>query len=78
MKVTDLLAVFEEELANDSDLDAECVPELSSSSSICGTIRKNRGLPTDMSKEAKMLKKGEVTSCRKQNVFLLSLQDKLS
>jgi hypothetical protein len=79
MKVTDLLAVIEEELANDSDLDVECVPKLSSSSSsICGTIRKNRGLPTDMSKEAKMLKKGEVTSCRKQNVFLLSLQDKLS
>jgi hypothetical protein len=26
--------------------------------------------------EAKMLKKGEVTFCRKQNILLLSLQDK--
>jgi hypothetical protein len=30
----------------------------------------------DMTEEAKMLKKGEVTFHRKQNVLLLSLQDK--
>jgi frataxin-like iron-binding protein CyaY len=35
----DLLAVIEEELANDSDSDAEYVPELSSSSSVCSTIQ---------------------------------------
>jgi hypothetical protein len=29
-----------------------------------------------MTEEAKMFKKGEVTFCRKQNVLLLSLQDK--
>jgi hypothetical protein len=29
-----------------------------------------------MIEEAKMLKKGEVTFCRKQNILLLSLQDK--
>jgi hypothetical protein len=61
----DLLAVIEEELANDSDSDAEY-----------GTIRINRGLPRDMIEEAKMLKKGEVTFRRKQNVLLLFLQDK--
>jgi hypothetical protein len=33
-------------------------------------------LPRDMIEEAKMLKKGEVTFHRKQNVLLLSLQDK--
>jgi hypothetical protein len=43
---------------------------------MCGTTRINRGLPGDMIEEAKMLKKGEVTFHRKQNVFLLSLQDK--
>jgi hypothetical protein len=74
----DLLAVIKEELANDSDSEAECVPELSSSSSsVCGTTRINRGLPRNMiEEEAKMLKKGEVTFRRKQNVLLLSLQDK--
>jgi hypothetical protein len=66
-----LLAVNEEELAYDSDSDAE----LSSSSSMCGTIRINRGLPRDMIEEAKMMKKGEVTFRRKKNVLLLSLQD---
>jgi hypothetical protein len=41
----DLPAIIEEELANDSDSDAEYVPGLfSSSSSVCGTIRINRGL----------------------------------
>jgi hypothetical protein len=44
---------------------------------VCGTTRINRGLSRDISgEEAKMLKKGEVTFRRKQNVLLLSLQDK--
>jgi hypothetical protein len=43
---------------------------------VCGTTRINRGLPRDMTEEANMLKKGDVTFRRKQNVFLLSLQDK--
>jgi hypothetical protein len=72
----DLLVVIEKEIANDSDSDVECVPELSSSSSACGTTRINRGFPRDTIEEAKMLKKGEVTFHRKQNVLLLSLQDK--
>jgi hypothetical protein len=72
----DLLAVIEEELGNDSDSDVEYVPELSSSSNVCGTTRINCGLPRDMIEEAKMLKKGEVTFCRKQIVLLLSIQDK--
>jgi hypothetical protein len=42
---------------------------------MCGTTRINRGLPRDMI-EDKMLKKGEVTFRMKQNVLLLSLQDK--
>jgi hypothetical protein len=41
-------------------------------SSVCGTIRINRGL----TEEAKMLKKVGVTFRRKQNVFLLSHRDK--
>jgi hypothetical protein len=40
---------------------------------VCGTARIHRGLPRDMIEEAKMLKKGEDTSRRKQNVLLLSL-----
>jgi hypothetical protein len=43
---------------------------------MCGTTRINCGLPRDMIEEAKMLKKGEVTFHMKQNVLLLSLQDK--
>jgi hypothetical protein len=43
---------------------------------VSGTVRINRGLPRLMIEEAIMLKKGEVTFCRKQNVLLLSLQDK--
>jgi hypothetical protein len=48
---------------------------LQKSISMGGTIRINRGLPRDMI-EAKMLKRGEVTFHRKQNVLLLSYQDK--
>jgi hypothetical protein len=40
-----------------------------------GTIRVNRGLPKDMVKEAKMLKKG-VTFRRKQNVLHVLRHDK--
>jgi hypothetical protein len=47
------MKVIEEELANDSDSDAECVPELSSSSSMCDTTRINRGLPRDMTNKLK-------------------------
>jgi hypothetical protein len=43
---------------------------------VCGTIRVNCGLPKDMVQEAKMLKKGEVTFHRKQDVLLLSHHDK--
>jgi hypothetical protein len=43
---------------------------------VCGTTRINRGLPRDITEEAKMLKKREITFRRKQNVLLLSLQDK--
>jgi hypothetical protein len=42
----------------------------------CGTIRVNRGLPKDMIEEARKFKKGEVTFCRKQDVLLVSHQDK--
>jgi hypothetical protein len=45
-------------------------------SSVCGTIRINRGLLRDMTEEAKMLKKVEVSFRRKQNVLLLSHRDK--
>ena len=41
---------------------------------VCGTIRVNRGLPKDMIEEAKMLKKGEVTFCRNQEILLISHQ----
>ena len=34
--------------------------------------RENRGLPKDMVQKAKMLKKGEVTFHRKQDVLLVS------
>jgi hypothetical protein len=43
---------------------------------MCGTTRINRGLLRDMIEAAKILKKGEVTFRRKQNVLLLSLQVK--
>jgi hypothetical protein len=43
---------------------------------VSGTIRVHRGLPKDMIEEAKMLKKGEVTFRRKQDVLLVSHQDK--
>jgi hypothetical protein len=43
---------------------------------VCGTIRVNRGLPKDMIKEANNLKKGEVTFRRKQDVLLVTHQDK--
>jgi hypothetical protein len=43
---------------------------------MCGTIRINHGLPRDVIEETKMLKKGEVTFHRNQNILLLSLQDK--
>jgi hypothetical protein len=49
---------------------------LQKSNSVCDTIRINRSLPRDMIEEATMLKKGEVTFHRKQNVLLLSFQDK--
>jgi hypothetical protein len=65
----DLLAVIEEDLAVDSGSDAEYVPQLSSSSSMCGTTRKNRGLPRDMIEKAKMMKKGEVTFVGKRMYF---------
>jgi hypothetical protein len=40
------------------------------------TIRVNHDLPKDMIEEAKKLKKGEVTFRRKQDVLLISHQDK--
>jgi hypothetical protein len=43
---------------------------------MCGTTSINRGLCRDLIEEAKMLKKGEVTFRMKQNVLLLSLEDK--
>jgi hypothetical protein len=43
---------------------------------VSGTIRVNRGLPKDMIEEAKKLKKGEVTFRRKQDVLLVTHQDK--
>jgi hypothetical protein len=43
---------------------------------VSGTIRVNRGLPKDMIEEAKKLKKGKVTFCRKQDVLLVTHQDK--
>ena len=43
---------------------------------MCGTIRVNRGLPKDLVQKAKMLKKGEVTFRRKEDVLLVSHQDK--
>jgi hypothetical protein len=43
---------------------------------VYGTSRINGGLPRDIIEEAKMSKKREVTFRMKQNVFLLSLQDK--
>jgi hypothetical protein len=39
-------------------------------------LRVNHGLPKDMLEEAKKLKKGEVTFRRKQDVLLVSHQDK--
>ena len=43
---------------------------------VCGTIRVNRGLPKDMTEEAKKLKKGEVTFRRNQDILLISHQEK--
>jgi len=37
---------------------------------VCGTTRVNRGLPKNMIEEAKMLKKGEVTFNRNQEIIL--------
>jgi hypothetical protein len=50
------LQLLRKNLQIDSDLDEKYVWE-SSSNSMCGTIRINRGLPRDMIEEAKMLKK---------------------
>jgi hypothetical protein len=49
---------------------------LQKSIQVCGTIRAKCGLPKDMVQEPKMLKKGEVTFCRKQDVLLVSHHDK--
>jgi hypothetical protein len=43
---------------------------------VCGTIRVNHGFPKDMIEDAKKLKKGEVTFRRKQDVLLVTHQDK--
>jgi hypothetical protein len=43
---------------------------------VCGTTRINCGLPRDVIEEAQLWKKGEVTFRVKQNVLLLSLEDK--
>jgi hypothetical protein len=43
---------------------------------MCRTTRINCGLSRDIIEEVKMWKKGEVTFHMKQNVLLLSLQDK--
>jgi hypothetical protein len=50
--------------------------QLQKSIRVCGTIRVNRGLPKDMIKETKKLKKGEVTFRTKQDVLLVTHQDK--
>jgi hypothetical protein len=49
---------------------------LQKSIQVCGTMRVNHGLPRDMVQEAKMLKMGEVTFHRKQNVLLVLHHDK--
>jgi hypothetical protein len=43
---------------------------------VSGIIRVNRGLPEDVIEEAKKLKNGEVTFCRKRDVLLVTHQDK--
>jgi len=43
---------------------------------VCGTIRLNRGLPKDVTEEAKKLKKGDVTFRRDQEILLISHQNK--
>jgi hypothetical protein len=65
-------------LYQDNYYNIVCLAEelLQKSIRVSGTIRVNRGLPKDMIEEAKKLKKGEVTFCRKQDVLLVTCQDK--
>lgn len=43
---------------------------------VCGTIRANRGLPTEFRNEMKNMKKGDYMFCRKGEVLLLAWKDK--
>jgi hypothetical protein len=43
---------------------------------VCGTIRPNRGIPKDLKKEAKELKKGQSSFRRKDDVLVQVWNDK--
>jgi hypothetical protein len=43
---------------------------------VCGTMRPNRGIPTDLEKEAKGLKKGQSSFRRKGDVLVQVWEDK--